>query len=727
MLSNHLMNSFENTINYIRDILRKEGITGMDSIKHCIIFIFMKYLNKNTCQLFNMSEIYSFENIIKLDHLRMLESVYFKGNECLINLLKKYSIFNVDFKIKSSMNLENILKKIDTIDIQLLSTQSDLVGLIYELHLKTGTSQAMRDLGQYFTSRNVIEYMVDLCKPTYNNKTKKIETILDPSMGTGGFLVMAIKYLNNNYKDINWNKNKNNIYGFDVDENVKSMALLNTFIETGYLFDKTIIQHNTLENDLLLEDETFINKVDIILANEPFGLKNIIHANCCDRVKKLKIRGTKSEPLFLQLMLTALNVNGRCAVIVPDGVLFNNSNLHSETRKYLIENFNLIKVISLNGDYFINTNVKSSILFFINNGKTKETEFIDLILDNSKLKENLIIKVDYKTIVNNGYSLFINKFIIPKEIKIYGIEYKKLGEICDFLPKSKRQASYGKDIGIYPFYTSSQDLTKYCNEADYNEESIIIGDGGNPNIHFNKMFSCSDHNYILKLKNIITNINIKYIYYYFLVNLNKIENGFKGSTIKNISKSYIESLEIPIPTLEKQEQIIEILDVFYEQIERNIKSIDAYEKIKKSIILINTQHNCDNKKLGDISNYESKVKKLKASDGNEKGLYPFYTSSNKILYRDDYEFNKYQLIIGRGGNSCIFYDINFGISHDDIFILGSEKYNLEYIYHYLKNNFELIINNFKGSTIKHINKENLNNIIYLSYARHFGFVYFLYH
>jgi len=406
------MDKFESIINQIRDILRKEGITGMDSIKHCLLFMFMKFLTSEKCKQLKIDTIYSFEKISELtDANEMKERVFVKGKMCLVNLLKKENIFSVDFKLQSNANLKTIIGKIAGIDIAQLSLKTDIVGIIYELHLKSGTSQAMRDLGQYFTNREVIEWMVKLTNPKIaNKKTGEIEKVLDPSMGTGGFLTMAIKHLNETNKKIDWVKNKDNIYGFDIDENVTQMSLLNAFIETGLLFDKTIIKHDSLHKDYGLEDGTFIDKVDVILANEPFGLKNITHAECCERIKNLKIRGTKAEPLFLQLMMLSLNPGGRCAVVVPDGVLFNESNLHTGTREYLVSNLNLKKVTSLNGDFFLNTGVKSSVLYFVNDGTTSQVEFSELVMGESGLKENSICNVGLKDIVANGYSLYVNEY-----------------------------------------------------------------------------------------------------------------------------------------------------------------------------------------------------------------------------------------------------------------------------------------------------------------------------
>ena len=142
-------------------------------------------------------------------------------------------------------------------------------------------------------------------------------------------------------------------------------------------------------------------------------------------------------------------------------------------------------------------------------------------------------------------------------IQVTGFEYKKLKDICIFMQKSKRQASFGNEHDIYPFYTSSKELTKYCNEIDYIDECIIIGTGGNANIKINKNFSCSADNFIIKIKPTMSNnILLHYLYYWFQTNINKLEKLFHGSTIKHLSKSDLENIEILIPSLNKQNEII---------------------------------------------------------------------------------------------------------------------------------------------------------------------------
>jgi type I restriction-modification system DNA methylase subunit len=727
------MNQFETTITSIRNILRVEGITGLDSINHCVALLVSRYLTIEKCSEFEIPLEFAFENFLKnkdgtkCDDQIAIAKFYTQNADvdCLFVYLQDKLNFNTfKFKINAPLNFLKIYEKLEDINISNLFDKIDIVGAIYELHLKTGTTgSGMRDLGQYFTNREVIKYMIKLCDPKLK-KNGDIESILDPSMGTGGFLSMSIKHLNKKHKNINWKLNKDRIYGFDVDETVKNMSLLNALLECGQIFNETFVKNDTLHNDYLI-DKKIIDKVDIILANEPFGLKNIIHTNCCKRIKDLKIEGTKAEPLFLQLMMQSLNVGGRCAVIIPDGVLFNDAKLYKLTRKYLCDKLRLAKVISLEDGLFLNTGVKSSILFFVNDGETKEVEFCKIKISSGEIVEELIIKVNIEEIKDNDYSLFVNKYNKVEEEKLNGIEYKKLGDICEFLPKSKRQASFGKDSGKYPFFTSSL-TTKYCDEADYKNEHIIIGDGGVANINIGSNFSCSDHNYILKSTQ--ENILNKYIYYYLYSNLHIIESGFKGTTMKNVSKSYIQDLQIPIPPLSSQEQIVEALDLIYNTIEGNNKLIQNYEKIKKGIIWSST-FNVDKKIITDLCDIKCGAKMNLQEYLVDKSDYKIIRTRN-INYNEDFLFiNKdgYNLckncLLKEGDIIMTSFIDNFDCQlinnyyenstfNGGIFRLNNFKINNKYIFNYLKtDNFRKELENMSiGSTVKMFNVANLSNI-----------------
>lgn len=658
----------ESIIGYIRNVLRKEGITGMDSINHCIVFVICRMLDENLCKKIKIDKKYAYENIMKdengedIGDTKLYKKIFEKGKtECFIGQLVNVLGFkNIKFKMEGTQNLGDIMRKMKDFDVKKLNLNYDIIGTIYEIHLKSGTSNAMRDLGQYYTHRLVINYMIGLCDPKMENGI--IEKIVDPTMGTGGFLTMAIKYLNEKYNNkINWNKNKDNIIGFDIDDNVKNMAMLNIFLETGELCNDTLVKEDTLYRDLRFANGKILEKAKIILANEPMGLKNIIHNSCCDRIKDLKIKGTKAEPLFLQLFMEALDDGGRCAVIVPNGVLFGESNLHVGTKKYLVENFNLKKIIELNGDFFLNTGVQTSILFFEKDGKkTSEIEFCQLVLNGNSVNEKTVAKIKYDEVKKNDYYLFINKYININKKKIENVIYMKINDLFEYLQKSKRPASYGKEKGKYSFYTSGETI-KRCDDNDYKDECIIIGDGGCANIYIDSNFSCSDHNYILK--SISDKINNKYVYYYFLTNIDILENGFKGSTIKNLSKNYINDIEIPLPPLNIQNDIVNELDIITDNIKNSQKCITETKKILKMYIgckitnekTVKFDTVCDTSGRG----------KFYAKDLSNTGEYPFYgaSSSNPIASHDTHCFDgdEYILFPRAGGSSNNKIDENSGL------------------------------------------------------------------
>jgi type I restriction-modification system DNA methylase subunit len=730
------MNQFETTITSIRNILRVEGITGLDSINHCVALLVSRYLTIEKCSEFEIPLEFAFENFLKnkdgtkCDDQTAIAKFYTQNGDedCLFVYLQDKLNFNTfKFKINAPLNFLKIYEKLEDINISNLFDKIDIVGAIYELHLKTGTTgSGMRDLGQYFTNREVIKYMIKLCDPKLK-KNGEIESILDPSMGTGGFLSMSIKHLNKKHKNINWKLNKDRIYGFDVDETVKNMSLLNALLECGQIFNETFVKNDTLHNDYLI-DKKIIDKVDIILANEPFGLKNIIHTNCCKRIKDLKIEGTKAEPLFLQLMMQSLNVGGRCAVIIPDGVLFNDAKLYKLTRKYLCDKLRLAKVISLEDGLFLNTGVKSSILFFVNDGETKEVEFCKIKISSGEIVEELIIKVNIEEIKDNDYSLFVNKYNKVEEEKLDGIEYKKLGDVCEFLPKSKRQASFGKDSGKYPFYTSSKDLTKFCDDIDYKDTCLIIGTGGNANIKISNNFSCSTDNFIIKNKDnqIINN----YLYYWFINNMTKLQDCFHGSTIKHISKGDLENIKIPIPPLSSQEQIVEALDLIYDTIEGNNKLIQNYEKIKKGIIWSST-FNVDKKKIEDIATIKG-GKRLDTTEkySDEKTDFYYiqvtefenindenYKNISESIYKRliNYKLESNNILIsiaGTIGRIALYKSNKNSILTENAVKLIDVKINNNYLYNILKSQEiqDKFQNSYKQATIPKLSLDTIRNI-----------------
>lgn len=706
----------EQPIDKIRNILRKEGITGMNSIEHCIIFVIARMLNDNLCEKTNIDKKYTYNNLIidedgdRIKGQELFDKIYTEGNvDCLVGqIIKKIKYTNIKFNNKmSTSSVEEIMKILEKIDFEHLSIKYDIIGTIYELHLKSGTSNAMRDLGQYYTNRQVINYMIKLCDPIMNKKGQ-IETISDPTMGTGGFLTMSVKYLNEKYKNkVDWSKNKNNLIGFDIDDNVKNMAMLNMFLETGELCNETLIKNDTLYNDFKISSDKTIEKVDVILANEPMGLSGIIHANCCEKVKELKIRGTKAEPLFMQLFMQSLNDGGRCAVIVPDGMLFNDSNLHTDTRKHLIENFDLKKVVALSDDFFLNTGVKTSILYFVKNGnKTSEVEFSSIKLNKGELEETSIIKVSYDDIKLNGYSLFVNKYNVQEVTKVEGIEYKKLNDVCIF--KSGKQISKEKfEKGDYPVIGGGCNPTGYHNEYNRDENTILCSSSG-ANAGFISKYATkiwASDCFSIHSKNGET-LDELYLFH-FLKNIQKqIYECQTGSAQPHIYSKSIENIEIPIPSIEVQQMIVKQLDLLSENNASCKKQIDEFRQILKDYVKCMTLWD-EEKEVRNVINF-IKTGKNKPSDNKTGSLYPYYGTSGINGYTDEFLFDGNYLLTPRNGTIGVFFKSSGKIfPSDHIFVLEiKDNYLKDYFYYYMVNCLNLDQKKH-GSTIMGVTRTDI--------------------
>ncbi len=353
------------------------------------------------------------------------------------------------FKLPTPLVLSKVIDSLDEIYALMgQSTEIDIRGDVYE-YLLSKISTAGRN-GQFRTPRHIIRMMVELMKPTPK------ETICDPACGTGGFLVGASDYLRETYRnDILMNKENRNHYmnhmfhGFDMDRTMLRIGAMNMMTHG---VESPFIEYR----DSLSDQNLDIDKYSLILANPPF--KGTLDADSVS-ANLLKVAKTKkTELLFLALFIRMLKIGGRCACIVPDGVLFGSSNAHKQIRKAIIEDNRLEAVISMpSGVFKPYAGVSTGILIFTKTGHggTDKVWFYDMKADGyslddkrSPVKENDIpdiierfnhldkeverkrteqsFLVDKKEIVENDYDLSINKY---KEVVYEKVEYPPTSEI----------------------------------------------------------------------------------------------------------------------------------------------------------------------------------------------------------------------------------------------------------------------------------------------------------
>ena len=367
------------------------------------------------------------------------------------------------FKLPTLLLLSKVVATLDEIYNQMAQVHdSDIRGDVYE-YLLSKISQSGRN-GQFRTPRHIIKMMVALMQP------KPDDIICDPACGTSGFLVAAGEYLKENHKEeIFFNKQKKDHYmnglfhGYDMDRTMLRIGAMNMMTHG---VENPFIEYR----DSLSDQNPDRNKYSLILANPPFkgSLDNDIVS--VDLLKMCKTK--KTELLFLALFIKMLRVGGRCACIVPDGVLFGSSNAHKAIRKELIEGNRLEAVISMpSGVFKPYAGVSTGILIFTKTGHggTDKVWFYDMQADGFSLDDkrtaindndipdiiarfhNLASEaerarteksffVEVQEIIENGYDLSINKY---KKVEYVPVEYPPTEQIMAELHELEMEITKG--------------------------------------------------------------------------------------------------------------------------------------------------------------------------------------------------------------------------------------------------------------------------------------------
>ncbi|MDY6908597.1 MAG: class I SAM-dependent DNA methyltransferase [Thermodesulfobacteriota bacterium] len=299
--------------------------------------------------------------------------------------------------------LKQVVDEIDGIDFAKLGT--DVKGDIFE-YLLTHLGQSALN-GQFRTPRQIRTMMVEMVDPNLG------DTIYDPACGTGGFLIDAVEYILARYstepqevpiygeewlekrdqsikeakKDIptlqtyrkgpgekipNWELLERSIYGIDVSRQMMRIAMMNLVLHG--IRQANVKRANTLSDMGGLTEDDLTRRYKVILSNPPFA--GVLPKESIR--KDLPTNSKKSELLFLGVMMGALAPGGQCAVVVPEGLLFGSTSAHKELRRKLIEDYDLLAVVSLPAGVFKPyAGVKTGVLVFRRPKTTEHTEYTE--------------------------------------------------------------------------------------------------------------------------------------------------------------------------------------------------------------------------------------------------------------------------------------------------------------------------------------------------------------
>lgn len=347
------------------------------------------------------------------------------------------------FLIPNARTLSKIVDGVDSLDMN----NRDAMGDVYEYIL--GKMAASGTNGQFRTPRHIIRMIVELMEPTPK------DYICDPAMGSAGFLVEAVKYIKENYEQSMYVSEEmehiktNLINGFDTDQTMLRIGAMNLLLHD-------ISSPNLAWRDSLSEQNEDQSCYSLIMANPPFA-GSLDKGNVNKKILAYA-NTTKTELLFIAQFMRSLEIGGRCASIVPDGVLFGTSKAHVAIRQELVDKQQLKAVISMpSGVFKPYAGVSTAVLIFTktNSGGTDKVWFYDMKADGFSLDDKRtpisdndipdIIKryhdaanetsrsrkeksffVPVEEIRNNDYDLSINKY---KEIEREKVEYEPVADI----------------------------------------------------------------------------------------------------------------------------------------------------------------------------------------------------------------------------------------------------------------------------------------------------------
>ncbi len=772
---NNLINVFKNCLNIMRD---NEGLTGEKALRNLSYLLTLKLLEPQFKDEINIDDYeydfsaYDFSSeMIESHKKKLLGLVRFsnlaKENEDSIPNYMKYlwddilsnhpatkNIFLKDkgFDIQHKSTYKKLIDKLNSLDLS--HNEYDVLGSAYEEVIQD--IMVGKVFGQHFTPPSVKKMMVKLINPQIY-QDGKIDTCGDPAMGTGGFLITYLQYIlqqaaaKNIKPDWDFIKTQG-LYGKEYVSDTYQLAVSNMLISSGHMFDALD------RGDSIREPIT--RKFDNILANPPFGIKGLKYNDFQSPLKSeyVPIKTDNAVSLFIQAIIYMLKINGKCAVVLPDGQeLFSKTNKTLVAiREYLMKTCDLIEISYLPSGIFTYAAVKTCVFYFV-----KKREGMDVLETKIKISKtqketgrdykfskthqttnikfydynpyedvkNLLVEVPIEKIVNNSYSLNYAEYMkdeTEEEQYEEGV-VKTIGEIFN-CKMGKFNSNDMDGNGIIPFYSCKSNNPVGFHSVysfDYPEYLLLVCAGGSQNniigddvglgkcYYVNGKTACRAN--VCSFVSKTQEYNIKYINYY--LNINRIETNKKAHFTTNlgtISLDDIKSIKIPIPSLECQQEIVKYLDFIYEKANKTSNEKIAELKQLNEFCLSNQKIFGENvvKTLGEVCsiNYGTRITRK----DNVEGEYPVYGSGRAMFSTNTFNREGYNILIGRFALSlvCVRF-INEKIFLNDSGLSVKPKTDIllhKYIGYYLLHNQSIIYNCARGTAQKNLEMDIFKSI-----------------
>ena len=757
-----LTSFFKNCLDILRD---NEGLTGEKALRNLSYLLILKLLEPHFGGIIDIDnhpyDLSCFEDDVKEHNKdRLLSCVRFSNlsKEDEINLpnMMKYTwdiilsehpstknIFLPEkrFDIQKQTTYKKIIDKLNGIDLSHM--ENDILGDSYEeviQYIMTG-----KVFGQFFTPPLIKKFMVRLIDPQIF-KNGEIESCCDPTMGTGGFLIEYIRVIQEKARlndiSLDWQFIKNGgLYGKELEPDTYQLAVSNMLISTGHMFEQ-LDRGDSIR-------EPIERKFDIILSNPPFGIKGLKYDDFNNTLKDqyVPIKTDNAVSLFIQAIIYMLKINGKCAVVLPDGQdLFSKTNTTLVAiREYLMKTCDLKEIIYLPSGIFTYTSIKTCVFYFMK--KREGTDVLETKIKISKTQKetgrdykfskthqttkvkfydynpyedikNLLVEVPIEKIVSNSYSLNYAEYMkdeTEKEQYEEGVVVKTLGEVCQIKCGNHSTKKSNFIEGDYLIIGGGKQPIGKHNEYNCDENTILCashGTAGYISMYPVKTFLTMAFAFI-ENKQLI---NKMYLYYY----LKSIEEHLislgKGTAQPCISMDKLKSIKIPIPSLERQQEIVKYLDFVYEKSIKTSNEKIVELKQLNEFCLNNQKRFGDNvvKVLGEVCEKLNKRGKHSTKDHIDNGNFNLFSSSiNEVYKLNTFDYSELCCIINStnaSGNAIVNLGINFSVTSDTFVFKSTNDITTKYIQLFLTNNIQLVKEQFHGANHKHPTWNGLSTI-----------------
>jgi type I restriction-modification system DNA methylase subunit len=636
-------------------------------------------------------------------------------------------------EIQKADLVHEIVQQINRISLTILR-ETDTLGDIFEYMLGRGMS-TMSDEGQYFTNRAICKLAFKLAydiKKTLRRADGSLCTFADWFCGTGGFPAEYVKGVKANLKDVDWKKDSGSVYCQDMNLSSVTTTLLNMLILTGIPFNGDKIRGSNSFTDAITTGSgaPFAGlTIDYSFMNPPYGGDK-------SKGKEYKFAyskegkgedGVKTKKFFVnqeiqsigiedddkvsagvQLGMATLSTDGGvCSIVLPQGFFFGASKKCVELRKKIAEEYKIHYVVDIASGSFLNTGTKTSMMIFQKGvGATEKVAFIGL-------DEKPLVEATLEELRAKHYSLNYKQYLSQSAVEVEGFEMVKLGDIAEI--NFGERVTKKDNIGtLYPVYGGGNDTFRTDKK---NREGVTCKVS---------RFGISEHNCVQMIHGeywlmdsgfTITAKEGKaissYIWSWLLQNKKAVYHCGRATAQMNMDMETFKSLTLPLPSLERQAQIVKAIDGWATLAQQEEVALKILEK-QMMFQVKEMGRGQVRMKLGEVCEWQMGKRIVK--DQVETGDIPVYGGGGITFYTNTSNRSGINCKISREGMSeanCVLMITGDYHQNSQGMTVGSKdsaKSINPYIWYWLINNKESVYECGQGTAQKAISMIMLNDL-----------------